>query len=162
MTVAQIVALVIGVLFLNAVVWFILITWLRRKYPLPTILQKPDPISSAKDKAGGYYLMTLNLLNGVEKGRFLGWFLLSRGNGDLYLTDKGLHFLRRGTKRPIFIPANNLRGVNAEISHRLRIRGKLVLEVDWEVEGRFLRSVFVLSGGVSATRRVADWIEANL
>jgi len=158
----KILLLIAALLAINGLVWLIIIQSVRKRYPLPEQLRDPDPPTKITEHMSGYYLMTLRRTNGGEKGRFYGWHLLARGNGYLYLTDRGLHFLRRGTKRPLWIPAGSFRDVNVEISKRLKIRGRLSLEVDWELAGYRLRSVFVLGGGVSATRRVADWIQMHI
>jgi hypothetical protein len=123
---------------------------------------EPDSLDHSRQIFPGYYLMTVRK-RGVEEGpRYFARGLICRGAGRLYLTPRGVHFLRFLTRRPVFIPTGSLRGLEVRVSERRRIRGKLALEVDWERRGNPLRSVFVLKEGVSATRRVADWIQLHL
>ncbi len=162
MNAVSIVMLLAGLAALNIVMWIVIMSVIRKRYPLPPVMAAPDPSTRADEVFPGYYLETHNLDDGAESGRFRGWGLLARGNGGLYFTAKGLHFQRRGTKRPLLIPTRGLRAVNVVVSDRLRIRGKLSCEVDWELAGRSLRSIFVIVGGVSYTRRAAKWIQDHL
>lgn len=154
--------IVLGLAGANAALWIGLISHLRRKYPLPVDLAHPDQRNTCEAYYGGYYLATWRLGENGEQGRFRGWYLLARGNGTLGLTPRGLHFWRRGTKRPLWIPYFAMRKVEVRLSDRLKIRGRMSLEVDWSLDGYELRSVFLVGGGVSATVRVAQWLESRI
>lgn len=162
MNTASILMLVAGMAAVNIVMWTVILTVIRRRYPLPAEMSDTDPPERADEVFPGYYLETHRLENGEEIGRFRGWGLLARGNGGLYFTAKGLHFQRRYTKRQLLVPTQALRAVNVVVSERLRIRGKLSCEIDWQLDGYDLRSIFVIIGGVSYTRRAAKWIQDHL
>jgi hypothetical protein len=147
---------------LNLGAWAAVLGYLRLKYPAPPELREPDAPRAADSLFPGYYLVTYRVVNEREAGRFLGWGSLMRGNGAMYLTGRGLHFLRHLTRRPLWIPNAALRRVNVQLSPRRRIKGRMSLEVDWELAGLRLRSVFVLTGGVSATVHLAQRLEARL
>jgi len=162
MNAGSILLLLAGLAALNIAIWIAIMAVIRKRYPLPPEMAEADPDSRADEIFPGYYLETHILDNGAEAGRFRGWGLLARGNGGLYFTAKGLHFHRRGVKRALLIPTRALRAVNVVVSTRMRISGKLSCEVDWELAGRSLRSIFVIVGGVSYTRRAAKWIQNHL
>jgi hypothetical protein len=147
----------------QAVFWVLFVRHLRRKYPLPEDLQDPDSPDDCQANYEGYYLETRLLdESGAEVRRFRGWRMLARGNGQLCLTQRGLHFWRRGFKEPFWIPYFTMRRVEVVLSKRTGIRGRMSLELDWELAGYRLRSVFTLRDGVSATVRVGQWLEARL
>ncbi len=127
-----------------------------------TTSAEPDRFDQSREVFRGYYLVTVRRGGTDEGRRFFARGLIAHGFGRLYLTPRGLHFLRYLTRRPVFLPVADLRGFDVVVSSRRRIRGRLALEVDWERDGQGLRSIFVLSGGVSATRRLADWLGAHV
>ena len=163
MDVAVLIVLILAaVTVVNVGFWWWLVTRLKRKYPLPEDLQSPDPREASEAEFGGYYLETRIVEDDTEAGRFVGWGMLARGNGMIVMTPRGFHFWRRGAKKPFWIPYFTMRRAEVVLSERMRIRGKMSLTVDWELAGYRLRSVFMVSGGVSATVRVGQWLQARI
>ncbi len=160
--VSPIIAVVAVVAVANIGFWVWYVRYIRRKYPLPADLQKPDSRETGEAEYGGYYLETRVVEDDIEKRRFPGWGLFARGKGAICLTARGLHFWRKGFGKPLWIPYFAMRRAEVGISKRMRIRGKMALEVDWELAGYRLRSVFMVDGGVSATVRVAQWLQARI
>jgi len=143
-------------------VWTAIRASVRRKDPRPDRMPPPAEVAGTEAEFPGYYLATWKIVGDQERGRFIGWDLLRRGQGRLIYTDRGLLFYRKGTRRPIWLPYEAMRAIRVVLSERRRIRGRMAMEVDWEVAGWYLRSVFVLSGGVSATVGAAQWLEARV
>ena len=142
--------------------WCVGRAWLRKKYPWPATIAEPDAPEQASETFFGYYLITEHRTLRNKYRQFCGWGLLVRGNGRLFFTDRGLHFQRALTNSIFMIPRTCFQRVQVLVSPRWKIRGKISLEIDWELQGECLRSVFSLAGGVSSTVRVAKWIQNQI
>jgi len=78
--------------------------------------------------------------------RFRGDGFFARGNGELWLEQDGLYFLRMLTKKPLEVRWEEMAGVRLGRWHAGRWgAGRPVLKIDFRRDGRELSAGFLLS-----------------
>ena len=80
---------------------------------------------------------------------------LARGLGEMQLTEEGIWFLRKLTKKPLIVPWEKIRKLSYGTWHAGQWAGGApVLKVHWEEEGRELISGYVLT---KDNEKLARW-----
>lgn len=111
-----------------------------------------------------------------KKGNYFGteidhsWYkrfrkdgFFARGNGEFWLEDDGLYFLRKLTKTPLHIPWSEMTGASLGKWHAGRWGGRQpILKVDFRRHGLDLSAGFLLGREWPPMKRFAEDLEKRI
>jgi hypothetical protein len=109
----------------------------------------------------GSYLGTEIAGKWWRRYRARGFF--SRGNGELWLDEEGLHFRRLLTRSPLDIAWREISGIRLGRWHSGRwAAGQPVLKLDFERDGKQLSAGFVLARDWQQMEELADELRGRI
>lgn len=98
------------------------------------------------ERKSGYYFGTE--INEKWWRRYMSDGFLARGNGHCWIDENGIYFLRRLTRKPIFIPFQSIKDIKTGKAHAGKwVPGITVLKIIWERDGKLLSSGFIIGRG---------------
>lgn len=112
-------------------------------------------------KSNGYYYGTE--IDEKWWRRYMRDGLFTRGNGSWWIEDDGMYFLRKMTKKPIFIPLNAIKGIKLGTGHAGKwTPGATVLKVIWERNDMKLSSGFWLGWREDTATEIKGTLEQKI
>ena len=113
------------------------------------------------EKKSGYYFGTE--IEGKWWRPYMDNGFFVRGNGDYWISDDGIYFLRKLTKQPIFISFHTVKDIKLGYAHAGKwVPGVKVLKIIWKRNEKLLSSGFIFGRKRSETLEVKQILDKKI